>query len=97
MGFETIPETNVQYGLISFDVGGNERSGQSGLISQVLLRKVTAESITNVFCFCHGWQGDLPGAKDQYNRRLKAFMSSADRPQASQQFPQFRPLLIGLH
>jgi hypothetical protein len=47
MGFETIPETNVQYGQISFDAGGNERSEQSGLISQALPRKVTAESITN--------------------------------------------------
>jgi hypothetical protein len=97
MGFETIPETDIQYGLISFDADGNERSEQSGLMSQALIRKAAAESITNVFFFCHGWQGDLPGAKDQYNRWLKAFMNSADRQQAARRFPQFRPLLIGLH
>lgn len=97
MGFETIPDTDIQYGLISFDADGKERSEQSGLISQELIRKAAAESITNVFFFCHGWQGDLPGAKDQYNRWLKSFMNSADRQQASQRFPKFRPLLIGLH
>jgi hypothetical protein len=81
MGFETIPETEIQYGLIS----------------EALIRKAVTESITNVFFFCHGWQGDLPGAKAQYNAWLKTFMSSADRKQASQVFPKFQPLLIGLH
>jgi hypothetical protein len=97
MGLETIPETNIQYGLISFDADGNERSEQSGLMSQALLRKAATESITNVFFFCHGWLGDYPGAKDQYDKWLKAFMNSADRQQALQRFPHFRPLLIGLH
>jgi len=97
MGLETIPETDIQYGLISFDADGNERSEQSGLMSQALIRKAATESITNVFFFCHGWQGDLPGAKDQYTKWLKAFMNSADRQQASQRFPEFRPLLVGLH
>jgi hypothetical protein len=97
MGLETIPETDIQYGLISFDADGNERSEQSGLMSQALMRKAATESITNVFFFCHGWQGDLPGAKDQYTKWLKAFMNSADRQPASQRLPEFRPLLIGLH
>jgi hypothetical protein len=97
MGFETIPETNLQYGLISFDADGNERSEQSGLMSQALLRKAATESITNVFFFCHGWQGDYPGAKDQYDKWLKAFMNSADRQRVLQRTSHFRPLLIGLH
>ena len=55
-------------------------------MSQALIGKAATESITNVFFFCHGWQGDLPGAKDQYTKWLKAFMNSADRQQASQRF-----------
>lgn len=97
MGFETIPETDIQYGLISFDADGNERSEQSGLMSQALVKKAATESITNVFFFCHGWQGDYPGAKDQYNKWLKTFMKSGEQQKASQLFPKFRPLLIGLH
>ena len=37
MGFETVPDTDTQYGLISFDAEGNERSEQSGLMSQLLI------------------------------------------------------------
>jgi hypothetical protein len=97
MGFETIPETDIQYGLISFDADGIERSEQSGLMSHALIKKAATESVTNVFFFCHGWQGDYPGAKDQYNKWLKAFIDSGDRQNASQLFPKFRPLLVGLH
>jgi hypothetical protein len=97
MGFETIPETDIQYGLISFDADGKERSEQTGLMSKALVKKATTESITNVFFFCHGWQGDFLGAKDQYNKWLKALMNSGDRQKASQRFPKFQPLLIGLH
>src|ERR1700738_2773565 len=97
MGFETIPGTEIQYGLISFDADGNERSEQSGLMREALINKDAAEPITNIFFFCHGWQGDVPGAVAQYNAWLKAFSDSADCQQASQIFPGFRPLLIGLH
>ena len=97
MGFETIPETGVQYGLISFDADGNERSEQSGLMSEALIKKATTDLVTNVFFFCHGWQGDFPGARDQYNKWLKTFVNSADRQKASERFEKFRPLLIGLH
>ena len=97
MSFETIPETDLQYGLISFDADGNERIERSGLMSQALVKKATTDSITNIFFFCHGWQGDVPEAKEQYNKWLKAFVNSGDWQKAAQQFPRFRPLLIGLH
>jgi hypothetical protein len=97
MGFENIPETDLQYGLISFDADGDERSEQSGLMSEALIRKVAAESVTNIFFFCHGWLGDFPGAKEQYNRWLKTFVHTADYHHASQRLPKFRPLFICLH
>jgi hypothetical protein len=73
------------------------RSEQSGLMSQEVVKRTATDSITNVFFFCHGWQGDYPGAKDQYNKWLMALMNSGDQQKASQLFPKFRPLLIGLH
>jgi hypothetical protein len=97
MSFERIPETDLQYGLISFDADGNERSEQSGLISETLIRKAATESVTNIFFFCHGWQGDFPGAKEQYSRWLKAFIHAADYHYASQRLPKCRSLFIGLH
>src|SRR4051812_2043550 len=97
MGFETIPDTNIQYGLISFDTEGNERSEQSGPFSQALVEKLTEDSITNVFFFCHGWKGDIPAAKDQYNKWIKAFVESEDSKRAKDFFPNFKPLYIGVH
>jgi hypothetical protein len=97
MPFETIPETNQQYGLISYDADGRERPEQSELMSQALIQRATNESVTNVFIFCHGWQGDFPGAKSQYDQWLKAFTHSNDYQIAAQRFPGFRPLFIGLH
>src|ERR1700745_1091254 len=97
MGLETVPGTDIQYALISFDAEGSERSEQSGLMSQAIIKRAVDDSITNVFFFCHGWQGDLPAAKDQYGKWLRAFADSADWQRAPQRFPKFRPLLIGLH
>jgi hypothetical protein len=97
MGFETIPGTDIKYGLISFDDEGKERDEQSGRFSQALIDRAAAEPITNVFLFCHGWQGDIPSARNQYNKWLSALMTSADRQRAGQVFAGFSPLLIGLH
>jgi hypothetical protein len=87
MGFETIPGTDAVYGLISFDADGAERAEPSGLMSEALVKKAAAESITDVFFFCHGWKGDMPAAKDQYGKWMSAFMRSDDRRTASQVLP----------
>ena len=50
MGFETISGTDVQYGLISFDVQGKGISEPGGLISQRLIDKARSKA-TNVFLF----------------------------------------------
>jgi hypothetical protein len=97
MSFETIPDTNLQYGLISYGADAKERPEQSGLMSQRLIDKAKADAVTDVFFFCHGWKGDEPAAKDQYEKWIKAFATSEDRKIAAQVFPDFRPLYIGLH
>ena len=97
MSIEEIPGTDLKYGLISFDADGQERATPSGLTSQILIDKARDDTITNVFFFCHGWKGDLPAAKDQYGRWLKALVSSPDMGRASDVFPNFKPLFVGLH
>ncbi|MEO8449261.1 MAG: hypothetical protein ABI647_05690 [Gemmatimonadota bacterium] len=97
MSVEEIPGTDRKYGLIAFDADGQERPTPSGLMSQTLIDKAASEPITNVFFFCHGWKGDLPAAKDQYGRWMKALVTSSDMDRAAQVFPGFNPLFIGLH
>ena len=97
MGFERIPGTDIEYGLISFDADGKERPEGTALMSQQLIDKAKRDSVTNVFFFCHGWKGDLPAARDQYNRWIGAFARAPERQSASTVFPNFTPLFIGLH
>jgi hypothetical protein len=97
MGFERIPGTDVEYGLISFDADGKERPEGGALMSQQLIEKVKRDAVTNVFFFCHGWKGDLPAARDQYNRWIGAFARAPERQRAATVFPDFAPLFIGLH
>jgi hypothetical protein len=97
MGFETIAGTGTTYGLISFDADGGERAEGSRLMSGQLVDRAANGGFTNVFLFCHGWKGDVPAAKDQYNRWIGAMARSADVQRAAQVFPGFSPLFIGLH
>ena len=96
MGFETIPDTQIEYGLISYDAEGKERLEGGKLMSATLLEKMKND-VTNVFFFCHGWQGDIPSAKNQFGAWIKAFDQSADKAKAASIFPEFNPLYIGLH
>ena len=43
MGFERIPDTDVEYGLISFDADGKERPEGATLMSQQLIEKAKRE------------------------------------------------------
>lgn len=96
MSFETIPNTQIQYGLISYDAQGNELREGGNLMSEALLERAK-DGVTNIFFFCHGWKGDIPAAKEQYEAWIKAFDQSADKAQAASVFPDFKPLYIGLH
>ena len=96
MPFKPIPGTDEQYGLLSFDASGNERTDDGpGLFSQVLLDQAIKEQPTNIFFFSHGWKGDMPAAIDQYNRWIGAMAKlQADRDLMG---PGFKPMWIGLH
>ena len=93
MSLETIPGSAFQYGLISYDKKGRERDNGGA----AELARVAAQNPTDIFFFCHGWKGDVPAAKDQYNRWMGALMRSTDLARAPSAFPGFKPLLTGLH
>ena len=98
MPFHTIPDTDIQYGLLSYDAHGAERTDdRDGLMSQRLLEAATEKGITDVFFFSHGWRGDARDALDQYDLWIKAVDQHHDRRRAADVFPGFRPLYIGLH
>lgn len=103
MPLETLGETSLNYYLIAFDAQGNERTEPNGLLSQQLAALLSHEPITDVFIFSHGWLGDIPSAKNQYNNWIKAMASQhADQQKIQQNRLQntgknFCPLLIGLH
>jgi hypothetical protein len=99
MSLEQVPGTAVQYYLIVFDASGRERAeNDGGWTSGRLLGVLRQQPITDVFLFSHGWLGDVPGAREQYNHWLGAMARcTADAEHMRQVRPGFRPLLIGLH
>jgi hypothetical protein len=68
MPIETTPGTGSKYHLIAFDAQGNERTDDpDGLMSDKILTALHAAPVTDIFFLSHGWQGDIPSAKTQYN------------------------------
>ncbi|MEO7274316.1 MAG: hypothetical protein ABIX28_16680 [Vicinamibacterales bacterium] len=99
MPFETIPGTTEQYALLSFDKNGTERSddadGKGRPMSEQIIARAAHDQPSHVFLFSHGWKGDVPAAKDQYNRWIGAMLElKADRDAVP---GPFTPLWIGLH
>jgi hypothetical protein len=93
---------SLDYYLIAFDADGNERSETDGFMSQKLVDILSTQSITDVFFMSHGWLGDIPGAKRQYQSWIKAMLQSQADIQKIQELrksqnQKFHPLLIGLH
>ncbi|MEH1874326.1 hypothetical protein [Nostoc sp.] len=103
MLIETKIGTSLNYYLIAFDANGKERENNGELISQKVLEilssaKKSDKPITDVFLMSHGWQGDIPSAKEQYDRWIAAMAKNqADIEKIQQVRPGFNPLLIGLH
>ncbi len=97
MPSRTIPDLDVNYGLISFDKAGHERTDDpdGGVFSRRVLDTAAAEKPTDVFLFSHGWKGDEPSAIDQYNRWIGAMAKLDSDRQAMG--AGFRPSFIGLH
>ncbi|QLE55329.1 hypothetical protein [Nostoc sp. TCL26-01] len=98
MPLETVIGTSLNYYLIAFDADGKERDETGNLISQKLIDILSTEPITDVFFISHGWMGDVPAARNQYDRWIKAMADTqADIAKIQQVRPEFRPLLIGIH
>ena len=91
--------TDLRYYLLAYDESSRERTDvASGLVSEAILAALNQEPITDIMLFCHGWMGDVPGARVQYQNWLRAMADqTADRDRARSLRPNFRPLLIGLH
>jgi hypothetical protein len=99
MSIETVTGTGLKYHLIAYDKNGEARDDdRDGLMNQVALDALTTagnESVTDELIISHGWKGDIPSAKDQYNRWINAMADCTDDIERMRQSPQgFRPLLI---
>jgi hypothetical protein len=98
MGLESVPGTNLTYHLIAFDAAGRERLENGAPASQAAIAALADEPITDVFLMSHGWQGDVPAARAQYQRWIGAMAAcDQDVARAKQTRSGFRPLLIGVH
>lgn len=99
MPIEKVPNTSLNYYLIAFDKEGNERDEADGKkLSEQILAVLANEPITDVFLMSHGWMGDIPAARDQYNDWIGAMAGqTADIEKIKQARSGFRPLMIGLH
>jgi hypothetical protein len=98
----SVPDTDTRYYLISFDKHGMERDddphGVDGLLSESVRGVLADEPVTDVFLISHGWKGDVPAAKRQYNAWIGAMLAcEADRQKIREKRPDFHPLLLGLH
>lgn len=96
---QPVPGTPIEYYLAAFDSDGQEREWNgSGLCSQAAIRQLTSQPITDVFIFSHGWMGDVPQAKIQYENWITAMTKCpGDISRLKQQPTGFSPLLIGVH
>ena len=99
MPLESVSESALTYYLIAFDDAGRERIESSGeRLSQRVVEILAKEPITDVFLLSHGWKGDVPAAREQYNRWIGAMAQcSADIERMRRVRRDFRPLIIGLH
>jgi hypothetical protein len=98
MTVERLPGKDLRYFLVAFDEHGKERTDDpDGLMSQKVLRELQDTPVTDVFFLSHGWKGDIPAAREQYNKWIGSLVScTEDMAQAKVTRPGFKPLFIGL-
>ncbi|MGO4327228.1 hypothetical protein AB4Z48_04780 [Cupriavidus sp. 2TAF22] len=102
MPIQDIAGSSATYALLALDEAGNERSddpdGTGGYLSARLLEQWQAAPPTDVFFWSHGWQGDLPAARAQYDRWIGAFSRSVgDEQEMRARHPGLAVAHIGLH
>jgi hypothetical protein len=69
-------------------------------MSDLILRTLAADDsgITDVFLLSHGWMGDVPAARAQYDGWVEAMTRcEADHARARQARPGFKPHVVGVH
>lgn len=102
MTIETVPGTELKYFLISYNKKGVERSDDpdsaGGKLSTELENAIRNDNISDVFLISHGWKGDIPAAKKQYDDWTSAMVRcEQDIDAVKQARPDFKPIIVGLH
>lgn len=98
MPMEMIREGAFRYSLVSYDADGVERPELGATFSDEVVHAVAQEPVTDVILLSHGWNGDLPAARDQYGRWIDTMLDcAADRRTMDERVDGFRPLVVGLH
>jgi hypothetical protein len=99
MPVEKISGTELSYHLIAYDSAGRERTDDpDGRMSQVILDVLAARPITDVFVMSHGWKGDIPAAREQYVKWIRAMAECCDDiAHLKRVRPGFTPLIVGIH
>jgi hypothetical protein len=99
MSIERIQDSDLIYYLVAYDKEGRERRDDpDGLMSERIVQGIRDSAVTDVFIMSHGWKGDIPAAKEQYGRWVKAMADcEADRRAIRAHRPTFTPLIVGFH
>jgi hypothetical protein len=99
MPIQSVPGTDLKYYLAVFDKDGNERREADGsLLTERIRMDAAGGGITDVFFVSHGWKGDVPAAREQYDKWLAAMAAVSGDVEKVKSRPQgFRPLIVGLH
>lgn len=94
-------DRRAAYDLVCFDSGGDERPDDpSGRMSDLVLRTLAAADagVTDVFLLSHGWMGDVPAARAQYDKWVEAMTAcAADLARMKQARPGFKLHVAGIH
>lgn len=94
----SLPDIDLGYELIAFDAQGVERTDdEGGRMSDKVLARLVAEPISDLFCCIHGWRGDVPAARQQYDAWVRAMAACTADLARAQKRPGFKPLVVGLH
>ncbi len=93
-----LDDIDVSYYLVLLDEEGRERPEPGGALLSAKIRELVDDGVTDVFVASHGWMGDIPGAKRQYNAWVRVMAKqAADRARARLLDPSFKSLVIGIH
>ena len=88
----------VRYDLVAFDSTGRERPDSAGTASERLSARLERDPPTDVFVISHGWFGDVPAARRQYDAWVRAMEECpVDRAAAEDRPGGFRPAVVGVH